>query len=56
MLRQAHDEIEVTCSYNGMVNWAIQYSDKVELLRPKSLRDKIAQKLPETAMLYGEMV
>lgn len=51
-----HDEVEVTCSHNAMVNWAIQYSDKVEVLRPKSLREKIAEKLRDTARMYGTTV
>lgn len=49
-----HDEVEVTCSHDAMVNWAIQYSDKVEVLRPKSLRGKIVRKLLDTAKIYGD--
>lgn len=51
-----HDEVEVTCSHNAMVNWAIQYSDKVEVIRPESLRKKIMEKLQETVKIYDETV
>jgi hypothetical protein len=39
------DIVEVKCSPFAMVNWALQYSDRVEVLEPLSLRNEIKEKI-----------
>lgn len=36
------DIVQVRCSPEAMAHWALQYSDRVEVLEPKALREKIA--------------
>lgn len=40
-----YDLVRVKCSPFGMVNWALQYSDRVEIIRPKSVRDSVINKI-----------
>ena len=39
------DLVRVDCSPFAMVNWALQYSDRVEVLEPISVREKVIQKI-----------
>jgi predicted DNA-binding transcriptional regulator YafY len=39
------DIVRVTCSPYGMVNWALQYSGRVEVLEPQSVREAVAEKI-----------
>lgn len=39
------DIVHVVCSPFSMVNWVLQYSDRVEVLEPKEVRDKVAEKV-----------
>lgn len=48
--RVGEDQVEVECSHFGMLHWALQYSDRVEVLSPPELREDIrkeVQKLKE---------
>lgn len=40
-----YDIVEVMCSPYAMVNWALQYSDRVEILEPESVRSTVIQKI-----------
>lgn len=46
------DIVQVTCSPFSMVNWALQYSDRVEVLEPKDVRDKVAEKVRNLMKRY----
>lgn len=48
------DIVEVTCSPFAMVNWALQYSDRVEVLEPESIRRQVAEKVRRLIEKYGE--
>ena len=39
------DIVEVECSPYGMVNWALQYSDRVEVLKPETVRKEVIRKI-----------
>ncbi len=39
------DIVKVTCSPYAMVNWALQYADRVEVLKPASVRKRVAEKV-----------
>lgn len=39
------DIVEVECSPYGMVNWALQYSDRVEVLEPQDVRNAVIAKV-----------
>lgn len=39
------DLVRVDCSPFAMVNWALQYSDRVEVLKPASVREEVIQKI-----------
>ena len=47
------DIVEVVCSPYGMVNWALQYSDRVEVLEPIDVRNKVIEKINKLCMKYG---
>ena len=47
------DIVRVTCSPWGMVNWALQYSDRVEVLEPQSVRERVAEKIKTLNQKYG---
>ena len=42
---EAYNEVLVKCSPFAMVNWALQYSERVEVLEPLSVRNVIAEKV-----------
>ena len=42
-----YDIVMIKCSPFGMFNFAMQYSDRVEVLEPKALRDKIGERVAE---------
>ena len=48
------DIVEVMCSPFAMVNWALQYSDRVEVLEPESIRRQVAEKARRLYEKYGE--
>ena len=48
------DIVEVMCSPFAMVNWALQYSDRVEVLEPESIRQQVAEKVRKLYEKYGE--
>lgn len=39
------DIVEVKCSPYAMVNWALQYSDRVEVIEPESVRNMVIEKV-----------
>lgn len=45
--------VEVVCSPYGMVNWALQYSDRVEVIEPKEVRDVVIEKIKNLNNKYG---
>lgn len=47
-----YDEIEVTASGDAIIDYAIQYSDLVEIIRPKSLRNKLIDKINNIQTKY----
>lgn len=46
--------VEVKCSPFAMVNWALQYSDRVEVLEPESIRQQVAEKVRRLYEKYGD--
>ena len=40
-----YDIVEVRCSPYAMVNWALQYSDRVEVLAPETVRNAVVEKI-----------
>lgn len=48
-----YDIVRVPCSPFGMVNWALQYSDRVEVLEPKSVREQVIKKIKNLNVKYG---
>ena len=47
------DIVRVTCSPWGMVNWALQFSDRVEVLVPPEVREQVAEKIRALNEKYG---
>ena len=47
------DEILVECSPFGMVNWAMQYSGRVEVLAPESVREAVKDRIRKMNEKYG---
>lgn len=47
------DYIKVKCSPFGMVNWALQYSDRVEVVGPPSVKDQVIKKIEALNGKYG---
>lgn len=47
------DEVEVECSPFGMVNWAMQYSDRVEVLAPEHVREMVKDRVRKMNEKYG---
>lgn len=47
------DIVRVMCSPFGMVNWALQYSDRVEVLEPLSVREAVMEKITRLNEKYG---
>ena len=49
-----YDEIEVTASGNAIIDYAIQYSDLVEIIRPMDLRKKLIDKINSIQKKYTD--
>ena len=47
------DIVRVFCSPFAMVNWALQYSDRVEVLEPESVREEVVEKIRKLNRKYG---
>lgn len=48
-----YDIVQVRCTEFGMENFAMQYADKMEVLEPARLREKIREKAERLAEKYG---
>ena len=48
------DIIKVRCSPEAMSHWALQYSERVEVLEPADLREKIARMVRDLEKKYLE--
>lgn len=46
------DQVEVECSPFGMLHWALQYSDRVEVLSPPELRERIKKEIRQLGEKY----
>lgn len=46
------DIVKVVCSPFAMVNWALQYSDRVEVLEPESVRKRVIEKIKKLTEKY----
>lgn len=44
--------IKVKCSPFGMINWALQYSDRVEVLEPLAVREQVINKIKNLNIKY----
>ena len=51
-----YDIVAVRCTSFGMENFAMQFADKVEVLEPLELREKIREKVQRMAEKYGNVV
>lgn len=49
---EKHDEVEVTASAEGVMDWAILHMDRIEVLRPLELRKKIQEKAERLLIKY----
>lgn len=49
------DIVEVVCSPYAMVNWALQYSDRVEVIAPESVREAVKAKIKNLVSKYTEV-
>jgi len=47
-------EVSVTVNEDAMFNWALQYGSAVEVLSPKSLRDRLKETSAEMAKRYAK--
>jgi len=47
------DIVQVICSPYAMVNWALQYSDRVEVLEPVDVRNEVIKKIKKLNNKYG---
>ena len=47
------DIVRVTCSPFAIVNWALQYSDRVEVLQPEPVREQVIEKIKNLNQKYG---
>lgn len=48
------DIVEVKCSPYAMANWALQYSDRVEVIEPESVRNMVIEKVMNLNKKYIE--
>ncbi len=48
------DIVEVKCSPYAMTNWALQYSDRVEVLEPELVRNMVIEKVKNLTKKYNE--
>ena len=46
------DIVRVVCSPFGMVNWALQYSDRVEVLQPEPVREQVRERIKNLCRSY----
>lgn len=44
--------VKVKASPFGMINWAAQYSDRVEILEPLSVREQVINKIKNLNLKY----
>ncbi|MEA4804648.1 WYL domain-containing protein [Acetobacterium wieringae] len=51
-LGDEYDMIRVVCSPYGIINWAMQFSEFVEVIEPQDIREKIRDRLQETLKNY----
>lgn len=51
-LDKQYDLIRVCCSPNAIINWALQYSDYVEVVEPTEIRNAVVQRLKDTLAKY----
>ena len=49
-----YDIVQVECSPYGMVNWALQFSDRVEILEPEYVRNEVVEKVKRLSEKYGK--
>lgn len=49
-----YDIVMIKCSPFGMFNFAMQYSNRVEVLEPKTLRENIKTRVKELSKKYGK--
>ena len=47
------DIVTVKCSPYAMTNWALQYSDRVEVLEPEWVRERVVEKIKRLNEKYG---
>ena len=47
-----YDIVRVRCSPYAMTNWALQYSDRVEVLAPESVRNAVKEKIENLTQKY----
>ena len=47
------DIVKVECSPLAMVHWALQYSDKVEVVAPENVRNDVIEKIRNLNVKYG---
>ena len=47
------DIVRVLCSPFAMVNWALQYSDRVEVLEPEAVRKQVMEKIKKLTETYS---
>lgn len=47
------DIVKVECSPFAMVHWALQYSDRVEVISPEEVRDDVIAKIRNLNIKYG---
>lgn len=52
-LDEQYDLIRVYCSPNAIINWALQYSNDVEVVEPVEIRNAIVKRLKDTLEKYG---
>ncbi len=52
--RVGEDQVEVECSPFGMLHWALQYSDRVEVLAPEELREEIREEVRKLEEKYAK--
>ncbi len=46
------DIVKVRCSPYGIVNWALQYSDRVEVVAPEEVRKLVKEKIEKLVEKY----
>lgn len=47
------DIIKVECSPFAMTHWALQYSDRVEVVTPEEVRNSVKEKIRNLNVKYG---